>query len=65
MDGGVCVTDVASGATRRLTSANAAPALPLAGVFSPDGRHIAFMRSVANGGEAFTQIFAVAVASRE
>ena len=65
MDGGVCVTDVASGATRRLTSANAAPALPLACVFSPDGRHIAFMRSVAHGGGVFTQIFAVAVASRE
>lgn len=65
MDGGVCVTDVASGATRRLTSANAAPALPLACVFSPDGRHIAFMRSVAHGGGTFTQIFAVAVASRE
>ena len=65
MDGGVCVTDVASGATRRLTPANAAPALPFACVFSPDGRHIAFMRSVAHGGEAFTQIFAVAVASRE
>jgi len=65
MDGGVCVTDVASGATRRLTSANAAPALPLACVFSPDGRHIAFMRSVANGGKAFPQIFAVAVASHE
>ena len=65
MDGGVCVTDVASGATRRLTPANAAPALPFACVFSPDGRDIAFMRSVANGGGAFTQIFAVAVASRE
>ena len=65
MDGGVCVTDVASGATRRLTSANAAPALPFACVFSPDGRHIAFMRSVAHGGGVFTQIFAVAVASRE
>jgi Protein of unknown function (DUF3748)/WD40-like Beta Propeller Repeat len=65
MDGGVCVTDVASGATRRLTLAKAAPALPFACVFSPDGRDIAFMRSVANGGEAFTQIFAVAVASRE
>ncbi len=65
MDGGVCVTDVASGATRRLTPANAAPALPFACVFSPDGRHIAFMRSVANGGGVFTQIFAVAVASRE
>ncbi len=65
MDGGVCVTDVASGATRRLTPATAAPALPFACVFSPDGRQIAFMRSVANGGEAFTQIFAVAVAAGE
>ncbi len=64
MDGGVCVTDVASGATRRLTPANAAPALPFACVFSPDGRHIAFMRSVANGGEAFTQIFVVPFSAR-
>jgi Tol biopolymer transport system component len=58
------VTDVASGATRRLTPANAAPALPFACVFSPDGRHIAFMRSVANGGEAFTQIFVVPFSAR-
>lgn len=64
MDGGVCVTDVASGATRRLTPANAAPALPFACVFSPDGRHIAFMRSVANGGGAFTQIFVVPFSAR-
>jgi len=65
MDGGVCVTDVASGATRRLTPAMAAPALPFACVFSPDGRQIAFMRSVANGGVTFAQIFAVAVAAGE
>lgn len=64
MDGGVCVTDVASGATRRLTPANAAPALPFACVFSPDGRHIAFMRSVANGGGTFTQIFVVPFSAR-
>jgi hypothetical protein len=52
-------------APAQAVAAIAAPALPFACVFAADGRHIAFMRSVANGGEAFTQIFAVAVASRE
>ena len=59
MDGGVGVTEMASGSTRRLTDAVAGPALPLACVFSPDGHQIAFMRSVASGDGSFTQIFVV------
>eukprot|EP01035_Chromulina_nebulosa_P035102 gene35101-47164_t len=53
MDGSVCVTEVASGRTQRLTEAKAGAALPFACVFSPDGRQIAFMRNVAAGGAAF------------
>ncbi|WP_414662626.1 DUF3748 domain-containing protein [Horticoccus sp. 23ND18S-11] len=59
MDGSVCVTDVASGRTQRLTAAAAGAVLPLACVFAPDGRSIAFMRNVAHGSAAFTQIFVV------
>ena len=64
-DGGVCVTDLASGATRRLTESTREMALPFACVFSPDGSQVAFMRSVTNGGASFAQIFVVAVASGE
>jgi len=64
-DGGVCVTDSASGATRRLTGSTGEMALPFACVFSPDGSQVAFMRSVSNGGASFAQIFVVAVAPNE
>ena len=47
-DGSVFVVDVTSGASTRLTDRTiAAPPRPEACVFSPDGRRIAFMRSVA------------------
>jgi hypothetical protein len=47
-DASVFVVDVASGASTRLTDRLvAAPPRPEACVFSPDGRRIAFMRSVA------------------
>ncbi len=47
-DSSVFVVDVASGASMRLTDRMlAAPLRPEACVFSPDGRRIAFMRSVA------------------
>lgn len=61
MDGSVCVTDVATGQTRRLTErrTGAEAPLPYACVFSPDGEHIAFMRNVATGGATFAQIFIV------
>jgi Tol biopolymer transport system component len=47
-DSSVVVVDVASGVSTRLTDRTiAAPLRPEACVFSPDGRRIAFMRSVA------------------
>jgi hypothetical protein len=46
-DGSVCVVDVSSGASTRLTDrTTAAPLRPEACVFSPDGRRIASMRHV-------------------
>ncbi len=46
-DASVCVVDVASGASTRLTDRTIpVPPRPEACVFSPDGRRIAFMRSV-------------------
>ena len=59
--GAVSVTDVQSGRTQPLTKANPSPALPLACVFSPDGRQIAFMRNVSHAGATYSQIFVVAV----
>ena len=59
MDDSVYVTDATTGAARRLTQAAAGPALPFACVFSPDGRQIAFMRSVPADGATFSQIFVV------
>lgn len=62
MDGSVCVTEVASGRTHRLTArteGRRAPR-PEAVVFSPDGRRIAYVRRVAEageGGRVFNQIF--------
>lgn len=46
MDGSVCVTNVATGRTCRLTERRDGPAAPRpeACVFSPDGRRIAFVR---------------------
>jgi hypothetical protein len=69
-DGSVIVVDVASGASTRLTDRRiAAPPRPEACVFSPDGRRIAFMRSVQERGRqpsggaaaAHNQIFVVDV----
>ncbi len=65
MDGGVCVTEVASGRTLLLSDAGVGAVLPFACVFSPDGRQITFMRNVASGGGSFTQVFVVAVAAGE
>jgi hypothetical protein len=63
MDGSVCVTDTSSGQTHRLTAPDAAaPPSPLACVFSPDGRRIAYLRPVAAGGRTWNQVFCVAFA---
>ena len=69
-DGSVLAIDVASGQSRRLThpvSGRAGPR-PEACVFSPDGKHVAFMQpvlSTADGlpeaGQFYNQIFIVDV----
>ncbi len=61
MDNSVCQTDGNTGKTIRLTSRSddtAAPR-PEACVFSPDGKHIAFVRAVPESGRTFNQIFVV------
>ena len=63
MDNSVCVTEVASGQTRRLTSRaddGAAPR-PEACVFSPDGKRIAFVRRVPSPRQLANQVCIVAV----
>ncbi len=63
MDNSVCVTEVASGRTRRLTSRTddvSAPR-PEACVFSPDGKRIAFVRRVPSPYQLANQICVVAV----
>jgi dipeptidyl aminopeptidase/acylaminoacyl peptidase len=63
MDGSVCVTDVATGRSARLTErreVEAAPE-PFACVFSPDGGQIAFTRRVKDDAGGFSQVFVVSV----
>jgi Tol biopolymer transport system component len=63
MAGRVCVTDVATGRTQSLTPPRTdvgVPA-PLACVFSPDGRYIAYQREVVGASGSFSQIFVVDV----
>lgn len=59
MDNSVCVTEVATGKTRRLTPRSADASAPKAEacVFSPDGRQIAYLRPVASNGQTFNQVF--------
>jgi Tol biopolymer transport system component len=63
MDNSVCVTEVASGQTRRLTlrTDNASAPRPEACVSSPDGKMIAFVRRVPSPHQLANQIFIVAV----
>ena len=63
MAGRVCVTDVATGRTQSLTPPRTdvgVPA-PLACVFSPNGRYIAYQREVVGASGSFSQIFVVDV----
>lgn len=62
MDRSVCLTDVVSGDTRRLTARTVSEAdapRPEACVFSPDGRKIAYVRPVARNGARHNQIAVV------
>jgi hypothetical protein len=57
----VCITDTRNGRTRRLTrqfEAAVAPR-PEACVFSPDGKHIAYVRPVWMEGKFFNQVFVI------
>jgi len=58
-DGSVCITDVSTGTTHRLTpsTGTAHAPRPEACVFSPDGTQIAYVRPVTSGGETWNQIF--------
>lgn len=60
-DNSVCITEISSGKTVRLTSrSNDADApRPEACVFSPDGKHIAYVRHLTANGETSNQIFIV------
>ncbi len=59
MDNSVCLTEVVSGRTIRLTerSADAEAPRPEACVISPDGHKVAYVRRVAAGDGVFNQIF--------
>ncbi len=64
-DGSVCVTEVATGRTERLTPrrTGADAPLPFACVFSPDGTSVACMRTVASGATFLTHVFVVSLPS--
>ena len=59
MDNCVCVTEVSSGVTYRLTPSTdeAHAPRPEACVFSPKGKHIAYIRPVTSRGETWNQVF--------
>jgi WD40 repeat protein len=63
MDNSVCVTDVTSGETTRLTerSDDATAPRPEACVFSPDGSRVAFVRRLPDGDKAYNQVCVVEV----
>lgn len=63
MDNSVCVTDAASGNTRRVTARSDDPSAPRpeACVFSPDGSSVAFMRRLPSPREPANQICVVAM----
>lgn len=63
LDTSVCVTDVATGTTTRLTprAADGVAPRPEACVFSPDGNRVAYIRPVRAGEQTFNQVFACPV----
>ncbi|MDB5320485.1 MAG: hypothetical protein JWN40_2116 [Phycisphaerales bacterium] len=62
LNGSVAITDVTTGATHRLTSPENGDRFPRpeACVFSPDGAHIAYVKTI----DGFNQIFVVALSQR-
>ncbi len=57
-NGGVQITDAASGETWEVAPGSKdQPVLPLAAVFAPDGKSIAYQRTVKTGDTAWNQIF--------
>jgi Tol biopolymer transport system component len=63
MDRSVCVTDLVTGSTRRLTQSSTEETAPRqeACVFSPDGKQIAFVRTVPTEGIRCNQVFVATV----
>jgi hypothetical protein len=61
MDGSVCLTDVTTGTTTRLTAHTDDPPQPEACVVSPDGTRIAFVRRLPDGEKSYNQICVVEV----
>jgi tricorn protease-like protein len=61
MDGSVCVSDLKTGETRRLTQPvnDESSPRPEACVFSPDGQKVAFVRRVREAGNTSNQVFIV------
>jgi len=59
MDNSVCITEISSGQTRRLTprSSDSTSPRPEACVFSPNGKQIAYVRRISDAGRASNQIF--------
>ena len=63
MDNSICVTEIASGKTHRLTPRTDDATAPRseACVFSPDGKALAYLRPVAESGRFNNQIFVVSL----
>jgi WD40 repeat protein len=61
MDNSVCITEVASGKTDRLTNPmdDATAPRPEACVFSPNGQRVAYVRRVSESGQPSNQLFVV------
>lgn len=66
MDNSIFATEAMTGRSYRLTPRSGDPTapLPVACVFSPDGRSIAYLRKVNSSGEVHSQIFVVSSAIR-
>jgi hypothetical protein len=63
MDNSVCVTEITSGLTHRLTphAEDAVAPRPEACVFAPDGKQIAYVKPIHESGTVCNQIFVVAL----